>query len=128
MQRGSKQGESASGGLAEFFDSIQSRYGWTDDYILSLPYARFIEIAEISGKEIQKEKRERMEEVLLVGYQFYLTQPRINEKKKQKISWKKWKESFGLKDEALNEEERQAEIRRAYESAEAVKKAFRRRP
>lgn len=104
-------------------DVIQHRYGWTDEEILRLPYGRLVEISEVASQEIGKEKRGRMEEVALLGYQFYISQPRINRKSKP-ISWQKWKDNMGLKDEPLSASQIEQELRKSRENEEKVRKAF----
>lgn len=41
------------------FDRIQRRYGWTDDVILNLPFARLLQINRIIAKSELEEFKER---------------------------------------------------------------------
>jgi hypothetical protein len=38
---------------------IQARYGWTDDEVLSRPYARFVQIMEAMSKNMAQEAKSR---------------------------------------------------------------------
>lgn len=36
--------EEAEQNMLRAFDKIQKRYGWTDDYVLSIPYSRLMDL------------------------------------------------------------------------------------
>lgn len=103
---------------------IQSRYGWTDDQVLSLPYARFREILDIVIKAREREQRDRMVEAAFVGWQGYLGWPKG--KGKQPMTFQKWLSSMGLVDrqKAPSAVERERTIQRARETAERVAEVF----
>jgi len=54
--------------LAETIELIQSRYGWSDEYILSLPYARFIQIAMLIAEAKTRESKERMVDAAFIAW------------------------------------------------------------
>lgn len=47
---------------------IQQRYGFTDDYILSLPYARFMDMVETISKIKGEEIREKYRQAAFAAY------------------------------------------------------------
>ena len=47
-------------GLARNFDLVQSRYGWTDENVNSLPFSRFMRLVQLLGKVKQEEAKEKL--------------------------------------------------------------------
>ncbi|TKI95143.1 hypothetical protein FC699_14000, partial [Bacillus wiedmannii] len=48
--------EEAEQNMLRAFDKIQKRYGWTDDYVLSIPYSRLMDLFSLIAREEQQEE------------------------------------------------------------------------
>lgn len=105
--------------LADGFDVIQARYGWTDDVILSMPYARFREVLSTASKAHAREVREQYAQAAFVGWQFYT----VMGGKDAKLTFGKWLSIFKLSDP--KKVDRIADESRARMNAASVMEAFR---
>lgn len=56
-------------GIAQLFDLIQARYGWTDEIIHGLLFVRFLELAQLSLNAIEKEAKEKVILAAFIGHQ-----------------------------------------------------------
>lgn len=111
-------------GFAEAVDLIQSRYGWTDQEVLDLPYARFREILEVVVDAVGQEKRDRMVEAAFIGWQGYLGWPKA--KGRQPMQFRRWLSQMGLEDkpEPPSEAERTRTILKARDVERKVVEVF----
>ena len=83
---------------------IQERYGWTDEIILDLPYARFIQIVETIGAAKTQQYEEQLKQQAHLGFQMAIIQgAKID-------AFKDYLEGFGLgeKPTEISKEEAQA--------------------
>lgn len=48
--------EEAEQNMLRAFDKIQKRYGWTDEYVLSIPYSRLMDLFSFIAQEEQQEE------------------------------------------------------------------------
>ena len=105
---GGHLGEQA--GLARTLHLVQSRYGYTDDYCLSLPYARLMQLADMAAEA----ERHDWEKLAFIGWQVSGSQATFAE----------YLARLGLgpqKEERLTEDDRTA----AWAAAEDALKALR---
>lgn len=55
---------------------IQARYGWDDEYVLSRPYCRFLQIVETIAVQMAAEEKNRYTEAAFTGWQLqHLEEP-----------------------------------------------------
>lgn len=78
---------------------IQARYGWTDQQILDLPYARLMELAEVTSRKLVEEQRQRHRELAFLGWQFHASQPGV---KPMRLG--EWLEMLGLNEDRIEHE------------------------
>jgi hypothetical protein len=74
--------------LAECLDVISQRYGWDDEYILSRPYSRFLQILDILGTARAKENKARLFDF---AWHAWLTTPY-----EQPVTFSQYLDSIGL--------------------------------
>ncbi|EPC8408919.1 TPA: hypothetical protein ROX87_004839 [Bacillus thuringiensis] len=51
------------------FDKVQKRYGWTDDYVLSIPYSRLMDLFSFISQEEQQEELNEWKKMAFIGFQ-----------------------------------------------------------
>ena len=83
-------GQQNQGSLDETFDIVQARYGWSDEYILDLPYARFQDLIKTVQKARSSEADEQLQIAAFIGWQYHIsTTPKS-------MSLKKWLARMGI--------------------------------
>lgn len=68
---------------------LQSRYGWSDEYILSLPYARYCQLVDTVINLRKDEEKLRDVRSAKEAWLTYVTRPRHSEKEKR-MNLEKW--------------------------------------
>ncbi|EML9733643.1 hypothetical protein P5808_25950 [Bacillus cereus] len=61
--------EEAEQNMLRAFDKIQKRYGWTDDYVLSIPYSRLMDLFSLIAREEQQEELNEWKKMAFIGFQ-----------------------------------------------------------
>lgn len=97
--------------ILKMVDLIQHRYGWTDEVVFSLPYARFHDICELVMK---LNKEENMERYRLSAYTAYLL------KTPENTSFGSYLESLGL---GYEEESEKAKLKKVSKE-HSINKAY----
>ena len=101
--------------LAFFIDEIEARYGWSDEYVYSLPYARFLEILELIFDKKKDEENKNYVQSAFIGWQYIMTQTTQN------LPFQKYLEKLGLL--RKTKEQKMLEKKKAKkESEEIIKK------
>lgn len=121
--------ESSSGpgekdqGLAVGIDAIQARYGWRDEEVLALPYARFIEVLDVIREARGQEQEEQMQMGSFIAWQIYASTPRPKGSKGP-IGFRSWLQKLHLlpANKTSTEQARAQAIR----AVDKVRKAFNR--
>lgn len=105
---------------------IQACYGWHDEYILQMPYARLVQIARTIGEAKADEVRDEYQRAAYIGWQNYLTQMMVWGGKKKPKDFKQWLVSMKLAapDKPLTPEEEQQIQEQAIQDAEEILKQF----
>jgi hypothetical protein len=85
--------------LASSLDLISERYGWTEEEISKLPYARFAQILRIVAEAKRDEWRDSWRKPAFLGWLNYLLVP--TSKGSHKLGLEKWYTSFGLGEEVV---------------------------
>lgn len=93
--------EAREEGVNRAFDLIQHRYGFTDEQILKLPYARFMDVVQIATKVRQEEVKQGYKEA---AFQAYLQGGGQTEEGQEPLSFQQYLVKIGL--EEPPEEER----------------------
>lgn len=94
---------------------IQSRYGWTDDQVWNLPYARFFEIIETIAEQKKLEYEEQMTNSAFIGWQYVSTQ------QEKPLSFGKYLKKLGIQKQKVDTKKESQRI------IEKVEKALGRR-
>ena len=55
--------------MEQVVDAIQHRYGWTDEEVCRLPYARFRRIGRLIARSNREEARERLRDGAWIAFQ-----------------------------------------------------------
>lgn len=61
--------EEAEQNMLRAFDKIQKRYGWTDEYVLSIPYSRLMDLFSFIAQEEQQEELNEWKKMAFIGFQ-----------------------------------------------------------
>ncbi|TKI43407.1 hypothetical protein [Bacillus mycoides] len=61
--------EEAEQNMLRAFDKIQKRYGWTDEYVLSIPYSRLMDLFSFIAQEEQQEELNDWKKMAFIGFQ-----------------------------------------------------------
>ncbi|MGQ7875676.1 hypothetical protein [Bacillus sp. 1A] len=61
--------EEAEQNMLRAFDKIQKRYGWTDEYVLSIPYSRLMDLFSLIAREEQQEELNEWKKMAFIGFQ-----------------------------------------------------------
>ncbi|MFA2563511.1 MULTISPECIES: hypothetical protein [Bacillus] len=61
--------EEAEQNMLRAFDKIQKRYGWTDEYVLSIPYSRLMDLFSFIAQEEQQEDLNEWKKMAFIGFQ-----------------------------------------------------------
>ncbi|PEU21932.1 hypothetical protein [Bacillus wiedmannii] len=61
--------EEAEQNMLRAFDKIQKRYGWTDEYVLSIPYSRLMDLFSLIAQEEQQEELNEWKKMAFIGFQ-----------------------------------------------------------
>ena len=102
-------------------DRLQRRYGWTDEQILRLPYARFRQLARVAAEQEAKEQRRFLQ---ALAVQAYLVNPPVEGD--QPWTLKRYLRELGLYDPEppMTEEQRRRAVQRSLEIAERARQAL----
>ncbi len=65
----SKYIEETEQNMLRAFDKVQKRYGWTDDYVLSIPYSRLMDLFSFISQEEQQEELNEWKKMAFIGFQ-----------------------------------------------------------
>lgn len=105
---------------------VQSRYGWQDDVILNLPYARFMDIVETIS---EMREREQTEEYRKVAFGAYLRGSGQSEE--EEVTFQMYLDRLQLSDDAIAEKKAEEDIdaseltkEEAIAKAESILKGF----
>ncbi len=107
---------------------MQARYGWTDEYVVGMPYARFVQVSRVLTEALQEEQDEQYKLAAYIGWQDYYTQMMVWGKRGQPVkSFKQWLIDQGLHEpeRRLTEEEEREIERYALSAGEDVLRIFR---
>lgn len=85
--------------LARILDLIYARYGWTEEYVEKIPYARFSQIVRVIVESRQSEWLDSWRKPAFLGWLGYCMQPMP--KGSSKMPLEKWYNSFGLGDKRV---------------------------
>ncbi|MDR4151463.1 hypothetical protein, partial [Bacillus thuringiensis] len=61
--------EEAAQDMLRAFDKIRKRYGWTDDYVLSIPYSRLMDLFYLIAREEQQEELNEWKKMAFIDFQ-----------------------------------------------------------
>ncbi|MGV5537582.1 hypothetical protein [Bacillus sp. XB1] len=61
--------DEAEQNMLRAFDKIQKRYGWTDEYVLSIPYSRLMDLFSLIAREEQQEELNEWKKMAFIGFQ-----------------------------------------------------------
>ena len=102
-------------------DRLQHRYGWTDEQILRLPYARFRQLAQVAAEQEAKEQRRLMQTLAVHAY---LVNPPMDGDRPWPL--RRYLRELGLDDPEppMTEDERRKAVERAIAIAERARQAM----
>lgn len=79
------------------FDKVQKRYGWTDDYVLSIPYSRLMDLFSFISQEEQQEELNEWKKMAFIGFQ--------TRQLEEGTTFQDYLQAFGLTESTSNGEE-----------------------
>ncbi|HDR7735809.1 TPA: hypothetical protein QCX99_003007 [Bacillus thuringiensis] len=79
------------------FDKVQKRYGWTDDYVLSIPYSRLMDLFSFISQEEQQEELNEWKKMAFIGFQ--------TRQLEEGTTFQDYLQAFGLTESTLDGEE-----------------------
>ena len=85
--------------LARILDLIYVRYGWTEEHVEKIPYARFSQLVRVIAESRQVEWLDSWRKPAFLGWLGYCMQPMA--KGSSKLTLEKWYNSFGLGDKRV---------------------------
>lgn len=99
--------------------------GWSDDALLDMPYARFVQASRVAGEAAARAAKGEMQVAAFIGWQMAASWGSL----KKGTSFEKYMRMLGMRDEtpSMTKEAREAEIERARANAERVRLAFAKR-
>lgn len=96
-------------------DLIQHRYGWTDEVVFSLPYARFLDIQEVVVEQTNEDK---IEGYRRAAYTSYLLSGL------EGVSFKDYLESLGIGENQNHSQDKQVTAKEAVNKAHDILAKF----
>nr|MCX3324277.1 hypothetical protein [Bacillus paranthracis] len=79
------------------FDKVQKRYGWTDNYVLSIPYSRLMDLFSFISQEEQQEELNEWKKMAFIGFQ--------TRQLEEGTTFQDYLQAFGLTESRLDGEE-----------------------
>ncbi|MFY0147695.1 hypothetical protein [Bacillus cytotoxicus] len=106
--------EEAEQNMLRAFDKIQKRYGWTDEYVLSIPYSRLMDLFSFITKEEQREELNEWKKMAFIGFQ--------TRQLEEGTTFNDYLQVFGLTD-TLDDENQSAEIAEVWSKEQCIEHA-----
>lgn len=99
--------------------------GWSDDALLDMSYARFLQASRVAGEAAARDAKGQMKAAAFIGYQQAMSWGAL----RKGTTFQGYLRSIGMGESAprMTQEQREAEIKTARENAERVRVAFMKR-